>query len=118
MAEDNLVDRVAAVFRQAGLPAHADAPASGGFGVQAPAPADPAEVGAYVVWNASDELNEPAFARLLDNDLEHPSVLHMGRTLEAMAEAMLAILASAGLNARMSGDDLAPATVVVYQERA
>jgi hypothetical protein len=38
----------------------------------------------------------------------------MGRILEAMTEAMRANLASAGLDARMSTDDLAPATVVVY----
>jgi hypothetical protein len=37
----------------------------------------------------------------------------MGQLLHAMASAMLEILWSAGFEARMSGDDLAPATVEV-----
>ena len=67
-----------------------------------------------MVWNTADELAEAAFDRLGANDLEHQAVLHMGRILEAMTEAMRAILVSAGLDARTSTDDLAPATVVVY----
>jgi hypothetical protein len=39
----------------------------------------------------------------------------MGRVLHAMAEAMVEILRSAGFEARMSDDDLAPATVEVLR---
>jgi hypothetical protein len=47
------------------------------------------------------------------SDLAHASVLHMGRVLHAMAEAMVEILQFAGFQARVSNDDLAPATVEV-----
>jgi hypothetical protein len=114
VTDESMVDRVTAELRRAGLSPRTDTPASGGFGVEPSAPADPPNVAAYVVWNAADVLAEPAFDRLGANDLEHRAVLHMGRILEAMTEAMRAILVSAGLDARMTTDDLAPATVVVY----
>jgi hypothetical protein len=114
VTDESMVDRVTAELRRAGLSSRMDAPALGGFGVEPSAPADPPEVAAYVVWNAADELAEPSFERLRANDLEHRAVLHMGGILEAMTEAMRAILVSAGLDARMATDDLAPATVVVY----
>ena len=39
------------------------------------APADPPDVAAYVVWNAADELAEPAFDRLRANDLAPATVV-------------------------------------------
>jgi len=49
-------------------------------------------------------------------DVMHPLVLHAGHINHAMAQAMLEILRSAGLNARMSTDDLDPLTVEVFLE--
>jgi hypothetical protein len=66
-----MADRVTAELRRAGLSPRTGRPASGGFGVEPSAPADPPDVAAYVVWNAADELAEPAFDRLGANDLKH-----------------------------------------------
>src|SRR5829696_5945785 len=104
---EQLVDTVAEALRQAGLPRRADALEVGGYGVQPTYPMSPPEVGAYVVWHAAGELASEAFGHLEASDLEHASVLHLGRILEAMAEAMVEILRSAGFEARMSNDDLA-----------
>jgi hypothetical protein len=112
---EQLVDRVAAALRQAGLPRRADAPEAGGYGVDPAYPKSPPEVGAYVVWHSAGGLASEAFQHLEASDLEHASVLHMGRVLHAMAEAMVKILRSAGFDARMSDDDLAPATVEVLR---
>jgi hypothetical protein len=59
----------------------------------------PPEVGAYAVWHAAGELASEAFEHLEASDLEHASVLHLGRVLEAMAGAMLEILRSVGFDA-------------------
>jgi hypothetical protein len=96
VTDESMVDRVTAEFRRAGLSPRTDTPASGGFGVEPSAPADPPDVAAYVVWNAADELAEPASDRLRAKDPEHRAVLHMGRILEATTEAMRAILVSVG----------------------
>jgi hypothetical protein len=112
---EQLVDRVVEALRRAGLARRDDAWEVGGYGVEPAYPMSPPEVGAYVVWHSAGELASEAFEHLEASDLEHASVLHMGRVLEAMAEAMVAILRSAGFDARMSNDDLAPATVEVLR---
>jgi hypothetical protein len=112
---EQLVDRVAEALRQAGLPRRADAPEAGGYGVDPAYPMSPPEVGAYVVWTTAGDLASPVFEHLEASDLEHASVLHMGRILHAMAEAMVLILRSAGFQARISDDDMAPATVEVLR---
>jgi hypothetical protein len=112
---EQLADMVAEALRQAGLPRRADAPEAGGYGVQPAFPLSAPEVGAYVVWNSAGDLESEAFDHLEASELEHASVLHMGRILHAMAEAMVAILRSAGFEARLSDDDLAPATVEVLR---
>jgi hypothetical protein len=112
---EQLAGTVAEALRQAGLPRRADAPEAGGYGVQPAFPLSPPEVGAYVVWNSAGDLESEAFDHLEASDLEHASVLHLGRVLHAMAEAMVEILRSAGFEARMSNDDLAPATVEVLR---
>jgi hypothetical protein len=112
---EQLADRVAEALRQAGLPRRADAPEAGGYGVDFAYPRSPPEVGAYVVWTTAGDLASRAFEHLEASDLEHASVLHMGRVLHAMAEAMVLILRSAGFQARLSDDDMAPATVEVLR---
>jgi phosphoglycolate phosphatase-like HAD superfamily hydrolase len=112
---EQLVDTVAEALRRAGLARRDDAWEAGGYGVQPAFPLSPPEVGAYVVWHSAGELASEAFEHLEASDLEHASVLHMGRVLEAMAEAMLEILRSAGFEARMSNDDLAPGVVEVLR---
>jgi hypothetical protein len=110
---EQLVDTVAAALRQAGLARRADALEAGGYGVQLAFPSSPPEVGAYVVWHSAGDLESEAFEHLEVSDLAHGSVLHMGRVLHAMAEAMVEILRSTGFQARVSNHDLAPATVEV-----
>jgi hypothetical protein len=80
---------------------------TGGFGIQ------PLAEVLYVVWNPSPELSETVVQKITTGDIEHPAVLHSGTIEHAMAEAIAAILRSAGMNARISGDDLSPATVEV-----
>jgi hypothetical protein len=80
---------------------------AGGFGIQQLAE------GLLVIWNPSPELSETVFHKITTGDVEHPSVLHSGTIEHAMAEAIATILRSAGMNARISGDDLSPATVEV-----
>ena len=114
MTVENMVDRVTAELRRAGLSARADTPASGGFGVEASAAADARTSRRTWPWTTRPiraggaGVRSPARRRR-----ERSIVLRMGQVLEAMAEAMLAILTSADLDAQMSSDDLAPATVVV-----
>jgi hypothetical protein len=76
------------------LSRRAEALEAGGYGVGPAYPMLPPEVGAYVVWHAADELASEAFEHLEASDLEHASVLHLGRVLEAMAEVLLQILRS------------------------
>ena len=66
-----------------------------------------------VVWNPSPELSETVFQKITTGDIEHPSVIHSGTIEHAMAEAIATILRSAGMNARISGGGLSPATVEV-----
>jgi hypothetical protein len=49
MTDTQLVDRVAAALRRAGLTRRADAPEAGGYGVQPAFPLSTPEVGAYVI---------------------------------------------------------------------
>jgi hypothetical protein len=79
---------------------------AGGFGIQ-----QLTEV--LVVWNPSAELSETVFQQMATGDIEHPAVLHSGAIEHAMAQAIATILRSAGMNVRISGDDLSPATVEV-----
>jgi hypothetical protein len=80
---------------------------AGGFGIQ-----QLTEV-LLVVWNPSAELSEAVFQQMTTGDIEHPAVLHSGAIEHAMAQAIATILRSAGMNVRISGDDLSPATVEV-----
>ncbi|MEV6738568.1 hypothetical protein AB0N14_17215 [Streptomyces sp. NPDC051104] len=109
MADDLLLNQVAQQLELAGLQAASfDEPQLGGFGIQ------PDEDKAYVIWTPSDNLSGAAFQALINGDRAHPAVLHMGQVKHIMADAILRILTSAGLNAKMSSDDMSPATVEVW----
>jgi hypothetical protein len=98
-----LADDVARQLRLAGLPERAD----GGFAVQ------PDRELVYVTWSVPDELAEPAFAQLIGGNPGGLAVRRMGTVLHAMAGAMQQILSAAGFDARLSEDDMIPATVEV-----
>ena len=106
MLDGSLIAQVARELRLAGLQAAAfEEPQMGGFGIQ------PAEGKVYVVWIPSNSLSESAFQALARGDGAHPAVLHVGLVKHAMADAILRILVADGMNARISSDDMLPATV-------
>ncbi|MFC1429407.1 hypothetical protein ACEZDB_01880 [Streptacidiphilus sp. N1-3] len=108
MVDDSLLNQVAHQLELAGLQAaDFDEPQIGGFGIQ------PDNDGVWVVWTPSNNLSEIAFRQLAGGDRTHPIILHMGRVKHIMAEAMLRVLVSAGLNAKMSSDSMSPATIEV-----
>jgi hypothetical protein len=108
MADEALETTVARELQAAGLPASSfDDPQAGGFGVE------PDDGFVSVVWTPAEALSSVAFDKLMAGETEHEAVLHMGRVKHLMATAILGILQSAGLEARMSSDDMAPATVEV-----
>jgi hypothetical protein len=112
MIDERLIDSIVRELQLSGMPElPLDGPSNGGFAVQ------PDEGVAYVVWSPSDELSTTALDRLANGETEHPSVLHMGEIQHAMARAILDVLKSAGFNAVMSTDDMAPATVEVRPTR-
>jgi hypothetical protein len=108
MSDIGLVDGITTTLRAAGLePMPLDGPNKGGFAVQ------PDEDLIYVLWCPSDELSETAFENLTSGHVDHASILHMGTIKHAMAKALLDILVSGGFDARMSTDEMSPATVEV-----
>lgn len=108
VVDESLAARVAHELQLAGLqPVSRENSPVGGFGIQ-----QLTEV-LLVVWNPSPELSETVFQKMTTGDIEHPAVLHSGTIEHAMSEAIATILRSAGMNARISGDDLSPATVEV-----
>jgi len=113
-----LARRVEDVLHRAGLRASSlEPPADGGFGLQVVDDAEPPDPAVYVVWRSSGELLNEVYEHMSNRrDVMHPLVLHAGHINHAMAQAMLEILRSAGLNARMSTDDLDPLTVEVFLE--
>ncbi|GAB4052533.1 hypothetical protein GCM10028775_34230 [Catellatospora paridis] len=66
-----------------------------------------------VVWLASEELKNKAF-EVMAADPRHPLLRHLGFVGITMAEAIMEILRSAGLDAHMSTDDLSPGVVEVF----
>ena len=108
MIVEALAVRVAHELQAAGLQAvsRGNNP-TGGFGIQ------PLDEGLLVVWNPSPELSETVVQKITTGDIGHSAVLHSGTIEHAMAEAIVIILRSAGLNAQVSRDDLSPATVEV-----
>lgn len=108
VVDEALAAQVAQELQLAGLQrVSRDNSPAGGFGIQ------PLAEVLHVVWNPSPELSETVFQKITTGDVEHPAVLHSGTIEHAMAEAIATILRSAGMNARISGDDLSPATVEV-----
>jgi hypothetical protein len=107
MSDDSLVTRLSHELGLAGLPEILEDREAGGFAVQ------PDHDVVYVVWVPSGSLSDEAFDRLTSGDLTAPVIYHMGRIMGAMADAMLGILVSAGFDAVMSADDMAPATIEV-----
>ena len=108
MIDETLAARVTHALQLAGLPrVSRESNPAGGFGIQL------AEEVLYVVWNPAPELSETVFQKMTSNDIEHPAVLQSGLIEQTMSQAILTILLSAGINARMSVNDLTPATVEV-----
>jgi hypothetical protein len=107
MIDDELVAKVDNELRLAGLQRHSFGTSAGGFGIQ------PFDEWLTVGWKPSKGLSEQAFEKMAAGDTSHESVRHMGTVMHAMADAILVILRSAGLNVRMSTDDLSPGTVEV-----
>ena len=108
VVDEALAAQVAHELQLAGLqPVSRDNGPVGGFGIQ-----QLTEV-LLVVWNPSPELSETVFQKMATGDIEHSAVLHSGAIEHAMAQAIATVLRSAGMNARISGDDLSPATVEV-----
>ncbi|MFJ8142647.1 hypothetical protein [Streptomyces sp. NPDC096013] len=109
MVDDSLLNQVAHELELAGLQAAPfDGPQVGGFGIQ------PDEGKLWVIWTPSQDLSQAAFGALASGGRTHPTVIHMGQVKHIMAEAMLRVLVSAGLNAKMSSDDMSPATIEVH----
>jgi hypothetical protein len=113
-----LARRVEDELHRAGLRTHSlEPPDDGGFGLQVVDDAEPPAPAVYVVWCSSGELLDEVYEHMINRkDVTHPLVLHVGHINHAMAQAMLEILLSAGLHARMSPDDLDPLTVEVFLE--
>lgn len=65
-----------------------------------------------VVWLASEELKDKAF-EVMAVDPRHPLLRHLGFVDSTLAKAIMEILRSAGLDAKMSTDDLSPGKVEV-----
>ncbi|MEU9331467.1 hypothetical protein AB0D91_48685 [Streptomyces canus] len=113
MVDDSLLNQVTHELELAGLQAATfDEPQIGGFGIQ------PGEDGLWVVWTPSDSLSGTAFRALAGGHRTHPTIIHMGQVKHIMAEAMLRVLVPAGLNAKMSSDDMSPATIEVRPTEA
>jgi hypothetical protein len=106
--DEALAVRVAHELQRAGLqPVSRGKNPTGGFGIQ------PLEEVLHVVWNPSSDLSETVFQNITTGNIDHPAVLHSGTIAFAMAEAITTILRSAGMNARLSEDDLSPGAVEV-----
>jgi hypothetical protein len=70
-----------------------------------------------VVWRASRALLDEVFRHMTGGgDPPHSLVRHTGHINHAMAQAIIEILRSAGLNAQMSTDDMDPLTVEVFPD--
>jgi hypothetical protein len=107
VTDQTLVDRVVQQLTLAGLPEIPSDEAGGGFAAELDGPV------IYVIWSPSDELLAESSEQLESGNVGHRAVLHAGTIKHVMAEALLRILRSAGLNAALSTDDMAPATVEV-----
>lgn len=69
--------------------------------------------GVYVSWRLSPELGTDVSHHLMEGDREHEIVKQAGRIRRAMQESLIAILLSAGYNARAAEDDMRPLSVKV-----
>ncbi|MER7441494.1 hypothetical protein [Micromonospora avicenniae] len=106
-------DSVDEELRAAGLRSADLDTGEGGYAIQLGETSDTGESCALVVWSASAGLTERAYELLRSGQRSAEAVLHTGRIKHLMADAVLGILVSAGMAARLSSDDLAPATVEV-----
>jgi hypothetical protein len=93
----------AALARQALLlaglaPVDMESPAAGGFAL------DVHGEDVYLVWLASESLRHQMYDHMAQGQAEHPLVHHVGTVCLAMVEAMVTILQSAGIPARLSTD--------------
>lgn len=110
MIEGSLEMQVSRELELAGLrPYLHDGSRSGGFGVQL------AENGLHVVWTPSGGMSDAALSELERGDDRQVEMRHLGTVKHAMADAILQILVSRGMSARLSSDDMLPATVEVTE---
>lgn len=110
---DEFCDLVDQRLRAAGLrPADLDR-GEGGYAIQAGQASNTGEPCVIVVWSASGVLTGRAFESIRSGQQTSEIVLHVGQIKHLMADAVLGILVSAGMAARLSADDLAPAVVEV-----
>lgn len=109
MTGDSLHAQIAWELEIAGLrPYSHDESRAGGFGIQE------IENGVHVVWTPSGRLSDSALGEMQGGSGKRSEMLHLGRVKNAMADAILHILVSRGMDARMSSDDMLPATVEVF----
>jgi hypothetical protein len=113
-----LARRVEGELRRAGLRAASFGPNDeGGFALQLDESGADSEPPVSVVWEVSRALLDQAFADMTGGgDPPPPLVQHTGHINHAMAQAIIEILRSAGLNAQMSTDDMDPLTVEVFAD--
>ena len=113
-----LARRIEGELRGAGLRAASFEPnVEGGFALQVNDSVTDSEPSVSVIWRASRTLLDEVFASMTSGgDLPPPLVQHTGHINHAMAQAIIEILRSAGLNAQMSTDDMAPLTVEVFAD--
>jgi hypothetical protein len=112
-----LARRVEDELRRAGLRASSLEPDDeGGLALDVNESAEDSEPPVSVVWRASHALLDEVFAHMSAGDPPHPLVQHTGHINHAMAQAIIEILRSAGLDAWISTDDMDPLTVEVFPD--
>lgn len=110
---DEFSESVDRELRAAGLRSADLETGEGGYAIQAGEVSNAGEPCLIVIWSASAELTDRAFEEMRSGQQGAGTVLHVGRIKHSMADAVSEILVSAGMVARISSDDLAPAVVEV-----
>jgi hypothetical protein len=110
-----LARRVEDELRRAGRASSLE-PDEGGLALDVDESAEDSEPPVSVVWQASQALLDEVFAHMSAGDPPHPLVQHTGHINHAMAQAIIEIQRSAGLDARKSTDDMDPLTIEVFPD--
>lgn len=114
---DEFCESVDRQLRAAGLRSADLETGEGGYVIQVGEASNTDEPCVIVVWSVSAELTDQAFESMRSGQQAAGVVLHVGRIKHLMADALSEILVSAGMVARISSDDLAPAVVEVLPSR-